>query len=159
MTKNNLQGQDADDADSMDMNDLDENDDALDSDDGVDDDNEGDNNDDISKEFYSHFKTFEDNEKLEKAKEMSSKVRFAGVAEDDDVEMDHEVQEKAREDLEFPDEVDTPQDVSARDRFARYRALQSFRSSPWNPKENLPVEYSKIFQFENFLGTQKRCYF
>jgi len=60
------------------------------------------------------------------------------------------------EDKEFPDEVDTPRDMPARERFARYRALQSFRSSPWHPKENLPDSYSKIYEFENFLGTQKR---
>ena len=62
----------------------------------------------------------------------------------------------ARADAEFPDEMDTPQDVSARHRFARYRALQSFRASPWHPKENLPQDYARIFQFENFAGAQKR---
>eukprot|EP01038_Epipyxis_sp_PR26KG_P006017 gene6017-8287_t len=61
----------------------------------------------------------------------------------------------AEDDLEFPDEVDTPTDVSARVRFARYRALQSFRTSPWHSKENLPPDYARIFQFENFSGTQK----
>lgn len=63
--------------------------------------------------------------------------------------------EEAREDDEFPDEMDTPEDVSARVRFARYRNLQSFRTSPWHPKENLPAEYSRIFQFENFGMTQR----
>lgn len=29
------------------------------------------------------------------------------------------------EDAEFPDEVDTPQDVSARQRFAKYRSVAS----------------------------------
>jgi pre-rRNA-processing protein TSR1 len=50
----------------------------------------------------------------------------------------------------FPDEMDTPGDMSARLRFARYRALQSFRSSPWHPKENLPQNYARIFQFADF---------
>lgn len=63
---------------------------------------------------------------------------------------------QAVDDQEFPDEMDTPQDVSARVRFARFRALQSFRSSPWHPKENLPQSYSQIFQFEDFQGTQRR---
>jgi pre-rRNA-processing protein TSR1 len=52
--------------------------------------------------------------------------------------------------------MDTPVDVSARKRFARYRALQSFRSSPWHPKENLPRDYARIFQFANFSGVQRR---
>ena len=60
------------------------------------------------------------------------------------------VERKAHEDAMFPDEMDTPQDEPARRRFARYRALQSFRSSPWHPKENLPHEYSRIYAFENF---------
>jgi pre-rRNA-processing protein TSR1 len=64
--------------------------------------------------------------------------------------------EQFLEDEQFPDEIDTPVDQAARMRFARFRALQSFRSSPWHPKENLPLEYSKIFQFENFGMTQRR---
>jgi pre-rRNA-processing protein TSR1 len=71
----------------------------------------------------------------------ADKQRLRAMAEDDEV---------------FPDEMDTPVDVSARKRFARYRALQSFRSSPWHPKENLPRDYSRIFQFANFSGVQRR---
>jgi pre-rRNA-processing protein TSR1 len=38
----------------------------------------------------------------------------------------------------------------------RYRGLKSFRSSPWDPKENLPLDYARIFQFENFNRSQKK---
>lgn len=61
----------------------------------------------------------------------------------------------ADDDAMYPDEMDTPTDRTARDRFARFRALQSFRSSPWHPKENLPHDYSRIFQFDNFPNVQK----
>lgn len=58
---------------------------------------------------------------------------------------------------EFPDEVDTPEDVPARIRFQKFRALKSFRKSPWDPKENLPLDYSRIFQFENVQRSRKRA--
>ncbi|EPQ26117.1 uncharacterized protein PFL1_06325 [Pseudozyma flocculosa PF-1] len=62
----------------------------------------------------------------------------------------------ARDDAEFPDEVDTPGDVPARTRFARYRGLKSFRTSPWDPYEDLPRDYARIFQFDDFHKTRRR---
>uniref|UniRef100_A0A8C8INW4 Pre-rRNA-processing protein TSR1 homolog n=1 Tax=Oncorhynchus tshawytscha TaxID=74940 RepID=A0A8C8INW4_ONCTS len=63
---------------------------------------------------------------------------------------------EARANEMFPDEVDTPLDQSAKNRFQRYRGLKSFRSSPWNPVENLPADYSRIFQFQSFERTGRR---
>lgn len=74
---------------------------------------------------------------------------------------EHEMLQKlaaAKEDQQFPDEVDTPQDVPARERFMRYRGLESFRTSSWDPKENLPQDYSRIFQFENYERTRRRVF-
>ena len=61
------------------------------------------------------------------------------------------------DDVKFPDEVDTPLDMPARVRFAKYRGLKSFRSSPWDPKESLPADYARIFQLANFSLSQKRA--
>ncbi|CAG08922.1 unnamed protein product, partial [Tetraodon nigroviridis] len=63
---------------------------------------------------------------------------------------------EARANEMFPDEVDTPIDAAARIRFQRYRGLKSFRTSPWDPMENLPQNYSRIFQFQNFERTRRR---
>jgi pre-rRNA-processing protein TSR1 len=45
--------------------------------------------------------------------------------------------------------------LPAYQRFARYRGLKSFRQTPWDPYENLPIDYSKIFQFRNFKRSKK----
>lgn len=46
-------------------------------------------------------------------------------------------------------------DVATRVRFQRYRGLRSFRTSPWDPFENLPRDYARIFQFEDFKRTER----
>lgn len=82
--------------------------------------------------------------------------------EDDDMEVDAEEVARVRAaaaaqtDREFPDEVDTPVGVQARTRFARYRGLKSFRTSSWDPKEQLPRPYSRLFQFADLGATRKR---
>ncbi|KAL5557745.1 hypothetical protein UlMin_033956 [Ulmus minor] len=73
-------------------------------------------------------------------------------------QLEDEIQKLKKEhadDEEFPDEVDTPLDITARKRFAKYRGLKSFRTSSWDPKESLPQEYARIFAFDNFKRTQK----
>ncbi len=61
-----------------------------------------------------------------------------------------DLESRAREDMDFPDEVDTPLDVEARKRFIKYRGIKSIKNCSWDPYENLPHEYAKIWRFQNF---------
>ena len=44
--------------------------------------------------------------------------------------------------MEFQDEVDTPIDIPAKERFKKYRGLDSMKTGSWNPLINLPKEYN-----------------
>ncbi|KAJ3327278.1 hypothetical protein HDU93_002062, partial [Gonapodya sp. JEL0774] len=67
----------------------------------------------------------------------------------------------AAQDLNYPDEVDTPRDTPARVRFAKYRGLADPRTSGWDPYENLPEDYGRCFAFEDWkrarLGALRRA--
>jgi pre-rRNA-processing protein TSR1 len=103
----------------------------------------------------------------ELAKELNKKSSASVAANTMDLDDANEVSEEERralieqrrkqqqEDLEFPDEVQVDEEEKARDRFARYRSLKSFKKSYWDPKENLPDSYASIFNFASFRTTQR----
>ena len=66
---------------------------------------------------------------------------------------------RAREadDVLYPDEFELHHGEAARRRLAKFRGLKSFRTSPWGPREDLPLDYAKVFAFENFRRAQKRA--
>lgn len=61
------------------------------------------------------------------------------------------------EEVQYSDEMESPSlPMTVRGRYSRYRALQSFKHAEWHPYENLPVDYSRIFTFQQFGITQRR---
>ncbi len=51
---------------------------------------------------------------------------------------------------DFEDEVEYEKNVKVRERFNKYRHLQSFRTSPWNKYQDVPDFYQKLSYFKNF---------
>lgn len=87
-----------------------------------------------------------DTMEIDDANEVSPEERRALMKERKEQQKDHQ---------EFPDEVQVNDDDKARDRFARYRSLTSFKKSYWDPKENLPDSYASIYHFSSFKSTQR----
>lgn len=60
---------------------------------------------------------------------------------------------EAEEDLEFPDEIELPPNVLARERLAKYRGLKSLRTSEWNTVEDAihePSEFKRLLQVPDY---------
>ncbi|KAF2834605.1 DUF663-domain-containing protein [Patellaria atrata CBS 101060] len=65
----------------------------------------------------------------------------------------------AKEDLEFPDEVELHPHVSARERLARYRGLKSLRTSTWETEEDRPYEpeeWRRLLEISNYKVAKSR---
>ncbi|XP_073348241.1 pre-rRNA-processing protein TSR1 homolog [Pagrus major] len=141
----------------------DESSDNDDDDDMLDEAMEGEDEEINSQEPGSGCASEEEEEEDEEEEEEVCTTERTGADQRYDEHMDEAAEEEglkryreARSNEMFPDEVDTPLDMAARIRFQRYRGLKSFRASPWDPMENLPLNYSRIFQFQSFDRTRHR---
>ncbi|KAM4698957.1 pre-rRNA-processing protein TSR1 homolog [Discoglossus pictus] len=122
-----------------------------------------DDEEDAMDEVASEDEEASENEEPEESETMTipDSTRDDKYDENLDEEEEEQMLEKyklQRQDEMFPDEVDTPRDQLSRVRFQKYRGLKSFRTSPWDTKENLPRDYARIFQFHDFFRTRKRVF-
>ncbi|KAF9236639.1 ribosome biogenesis protein tsr1 [Melanogaster broomeanus] len=128
-------------------------------DDGEDDREDGnDHNDEIAVEDEEMVPI---DETMDVESERKSVVAFQDLDVEDEEKQLLDWHNRAKEERDaqtFPDEIDTPRDTPGHTRFARYRGLQSFRTSPWDPYENLPKDYARIFEFEEFKRTERDVY-
>ncbi|NWZ82026.1 TSR1 protein, partial [Poecile atricapillus] len=127
-----------------------------------DDDDDDDMDDDLMEEAVSQEgESSEEEAGEEESETMTVSECLRDEQYDEKMEEDEQMLERYKQermDEMFPDEVDTPRDVPARVRFQKYRGLKSFRTSPWDPKENLPRDYARIFQFQDFSRTRKNLF-
>jgi pre-rRNA-processing protein TSR1 len=67
--------------------------------------------------------------------------------------------DEAVEDLEFPDEIELPPNVLARERLAKYRGLKSLKTSVWETEEDRihePQEWRRLLEVNNYKGAKNR---
>lgn len=136
-------------------------DDEDDFDDEEDDDDEDMSNGDVDAESAAADVSAEDeeadDEDIEADAEYDANAEEAAVAAfREQLQREREQRRDEEREAEFPDEIDTPMDVPARERFARYRAMESMHTTYWDPYEDLPEDYARIFQFDDFSKTRKR---
>ena len=68
--------------------------------------------------------------------------------------------DKAKEDLEFPDEIELHPNVLARERLAKYRGLKSLRTSPWDTSEDRfhePEDWQRLLQVPDHKRARKQA--
>lgn len=66
---------------------------------------------------------------------------------------------EAEEDKQFPDEIELPPDVPARERLAKYRGLKSFKTSTWSIEDDKPYEpreWNRLLDISDYKGARNK---
>ncbi|KAK9468020.1 hypothetical protein V1512DRAFT_246770 [Lipomyces arxii] len=84
---------------------------------------------------------------------------FVDLSPEEEARQLKEFRDREREDTEFPDEVELEPEVSAKERFARYRGLRNIRTSDWDTSvsdSRVPAIWDRLSLFKNFRATRNR---
>ncbi|KAK9454285.1 hypothetical protein V1511DRAFT_503270 [Dipodascopsis uninucleata] len=84
---------------------------------------------------------------------------FVELAPEEEARQLKEYREREKEDNEFPDEIELPPEVSAKERLNRYRGMKNLRLGDWDSEEKdtkTPEGWDLIFRFQNYKGTRNR---
>ncbi|ANB15719.1 Tsr1p [Sugiyamaella lignohabitans] len=84
---------------------------------------------------------------------------FVDLSAEEESRQLEEFRARAKEDLDFPDEIEIPPNVSARERLHRYRGLKNLRTCTWDVNEKdprAPEEWSGLTRIANFKATRNR---
>lgn len=67
--------------------------------------------------------------------------------------------EEAKDDLQFPDEIELHPNVLARERLAKYRGLKSLRTSAWDIDEDKihePTDWTRLLEIGDYKGAKNK---
>lgn len=85
---------------------------------------------------------------------------------DDDMEVEEEARQlkeyrDAKEDLDFPDEIELDPGASAKNRLAKYRGVRDLRTCEWDPYEadpRAPAEFGRLCRPGDLIATKNRLH-
>jgi pre-rRNA-processing protein TSR1 len=77
-------------------------------------------------------------------------IRHERMTDEERLEDMKRLKDMSEEEMWNSDMVDTPVNLPARQRFAKYRGMKSFQTGVWDPNENLPIQYGHIFKLQGY---------
>lgn len=77
-------------------------------------------------------------------------VRLERMTDEEKLLEMEKLKELSEEEAWNPDMVDTPVNLPARQRFAKYRGMKSFHTGKWDPTENLPTQYAYVYKLQGY---------
>eukprot|EP00835_Amoeboradix_gromovi_P002575 NODE_149_length_17312_cov_0.399349.p2 type:complete len:591 gc:universal NODE_149_length_17312_cov_0.399349:8929-10701(+) len=101
-------------------------------------------------EVYSKMDDLEMDEKISEGEELAGDFKDGLSNLEREAQYESFIQKQVRDHLDFPDEIENSRTDLARELYKDYRGLESFKSSPWDPYDNLPESYSQLFEFKGY---------